>query len=160
MHVRPVRRGDHDAVLRLADRLTIGVARWRDEDAVAEAVGGWLRESLADPWVDVLVAVERRDEVVGVVSLSTRAHFTGEPDAYVRELVVAQGHERRGVGRRLVAAAEAWAAERGHRCVTLETGAANTSARAFYASLGYLEEDVRLTRPLPAAGGEVVSRAP
>lgn len=90
MHVRPARRGDHDAVLRLADRLTIGV-----------------------------------------VSLSTRGHFTGE------------------------------SAERGHRCVTLETGAANTSARAFYASLGYLEEDVRLTRPLPPeTGDEVASHAP
>jgi GNAT superfamily N-acetyltransferase len=53
------------------------------------------------------------------------------------------------VGRSLVAAAEAWARERGLSRITLETGAANSAARAFYAALGFAEEDVRLTRTLP-----------
>lgn len=161
MHVRTVRRGDHDAVLRLAGRLTTGVAAWRDSEAVMRAVEGWLRDALADPAVDVLVAVGDEHEVLGVVSVSTRPHFTGEVDAYVGELVVAEGHERRGVGRRLMGAAETWAVERRHVRLTLETGAANTVARAFYTSLGYTEEDVRLTRTLTAGvdQGAVVPHA-
>ncbi|MEI8411012.1 MULTISPECIES: hypothetical protein [unclassified Kribbella] len=38
--------------------------------------------------------------------------------------------------------------EHAHPGVTLETGAANASARSFYLSLGFEEEDVRLTRVL------------
>jgi len=48
-----------------------------------------------------------------------------------------------------MAAAESWASDRGLRHLTLETGAANQPARGFYRALGYLEEDVRLTKPLP-----------
>jgi ribosomal protein S18 acetylase RimI-like enzyme len=40
------------------------------------------------------------------------------------------------------------AVERGLARITLETGAANDAARAFYAALGYREEDVRLSRAL------------
>jgi GNAT superfamily N-acetyltransferase len=50
----------------------------------------------------------------------------------------------------LLAAAEAWAGRCGLERLTLETGAANTAARAFYAAAGYHEEDVRLTKDLRA----------
>ncbi len=77
-----------------------------------------------------------------------RAHFSGQVDAYVGELVTAAGHERRGIGRALMAAAEAWGAQRGLRYLTLETGAANAAARSLYAALGFLAEDVRLTKDI------------
>lgn len=47
-----------------------------------------------------------------------------------------------------MAAAEQWAIERGLTRMALETGAANAGARAFSARLGYVEEEVRLTRRL------------
>jgi ribosomal protein S18 acetylase RimI-like enzyme len=62
---------------------------------------------------------------------------------------VRPGLERRGIARELMAAAEAWAASRGLLFLTLETGAANKPARGLYQALGYLEEDVRLTKALP-----------
>ena len=86
------------------------------------------------------------DQVVGFVSVAERTHFTGQVDAYVGELVTATGMERRGIARALMTVAEAWGADCGLRCLTLETGAANQTARSFYASLGYLPEDVRLTK--------------
>src|SRR3954463_13003767 len=46
-----------------------------------------------------------------------------------------------------------WAAERGFEYLTLETGAANNGARAFYASLGYCEEDVRITKRIESQSG-------
>jgi ribosomal protein S18 acetylase RimI-like enzyme len=149
--VRAYRSEDRPAALALAARLDIGVAPWRDPAAVRAAVTSWVHGSLdlaATGERTVLVAV-RDDVLVGFVTLGHRAHFTGEVDGYVSELAVAAGEERRGVGRELMRAAERWAQEQGYRRLTLETGAANHSARAFYAALGYTEEDVRLTRTLP-----------
>ncbi len=88
------------------------------------------------------------DMVVGFVSVGERRHFSGAVDGYVGELVVAREHEGRGIGSLLMDHAEGWARHRGVAHLTLETGAANGAARAFYKARGYQEEDVRLTRPL------------
>ncbi|MBO0812225.1 MAG: GNAT family N-acetyltransferase [Microlunatus sp.] len=93
----------------------------------------------------VFVAEDDDGSVVGFVSVGSRAHGTGETDAYVGELAVAERVQRRGVGSALMDAAESWSKEHGFRRLTLETGAANTVAREFYRSRGYLEEDVRLS---------------
>jgi ribosomal protein S18 acetylase RimI-like enzyme len=90
--------------------------------------------------------------VVGVLSIRPSWHFTGERDGYIGELAVAKHAGRRGIGRSLVAAADAWARDQGLAHLTLHTGIYNTSARAFYAALGFAEEEVRLTRPVPPAG--------
>jgi GNAT superfamily N-acetyltransferase len=52
------------------------------------------------------------------------------------------------VGRRLLSTAEDWARRQGLRHLTLETAAGNTTARRFYAAVGYREEAVRFTRVL------------
>ncbi|GIH94899.1 GNAT family N-acetyltransferase [Planobispora siamensis] len=158
--IRPYRDEDRDAVLALAPRLTEGVATWRDAAAVAEAVRGWVAGSLEqgdDDGNGVLVAV-RDGRVAGFVTMAARRHFTGQMDAYIGELVVSAGAERTGVGRALVEAAESWARDRGLRRITLETGAANARARSFYRALGYAEEEVRLSKPVPA-GDDAASRA-
>ncbi|MEM8902893.1 MAG: GNAT family N-acetyltransferase [Actinomycetota bacterium] len=80
--------------------------------------------------------------------MSTTEHFAGERDAYVGEPVVDEAAAGAGIGRALMARAERWALDAGLRCITLHTGAANTAARAFYEALGYVEEDVKLTRVL------------
>jgi ribosomal protein S18 acetylase RimI-like enzyme len=148
VEIRPVQPDDRAQVLALAPRLTEGVAAWREAGAVLEAVHGWVSSSLdiagqAGHAVYVAVAGGR---VGGVVTVAERAHFTGQVDAYVGELVVASWLERRGVASLLMDAAESWAARRGLAFLTLETGAANRPARAFYAERGYQEEDVRLTK--------------
>jgi ribosomal protein S18 acetylase RimI-like enzyme len=147
--VRPVDAGDREQVLTLAPRLAEGVAPWRDADAVLLAARDWLTGSvgLDDPQRGAMyVAVDLASEqVVGAISVSRSRHFSGEDDAYIGELAVAKQAARAGVGRQLVAAASAWARERGLRCLTLHTGAANASARAFYEALGFRDEDVRLT---------------
>ena len=59
-------------------------------------------------------------------------------DAYVGEVAVACGLGRRGIGTRLMDAAEVCGAGRG-RDLTLETAAANRPARALYGRRGYQE---------------------
>jgi ribosomal protein S18 acetylase RimI-like enzyme len=152
--IRPYRPGDQAQVLALAPRLTEWVAPWRDPAAVRTAVHDWVRQSVSaagQPGHAVYVA-EDAGGIAGLVTVSERAHFTGQVDAYVGELAVRTGAQRRGIARRLMAAAEAWAGDRGLAFLTLETGAANQPARQLYRSLGFLEEDVRLTKNLRSAG--------
>lgn len=92
MDTRRYGTGDQEAVLAMAPRLRIGVTEWRPEEPVVAATTRWLEHSIDDLDTDVFVACDQ-GEVVGVATLSTRTHFTGEVDAYVGELVVA-GHMR------------------------------------------------------------------
>ena len=89
-----------------------------------------------------------RGVVAGVLSIRPTRHFTGEHDGYIGELAVAEHASRRGIGRALITAADSWARDHGLANLTLHTGAFNTRARAFYAALGFTEEEVRLTRRL------------
>jgi ribosomal protein S18 acetylase RimI-like enzyme len=150
--VRRYEPSDREAAMRLAPRLEIGVASRRDAAAVREAVAGWVQASLDNSGAQdrAVFVAQAGEEIVGLVTVSERRHFTGEVDAYVGELVVDAGHERRGIGTLLLDVAEEWARGRGLRHLTLETGAANGPARAFYARSGYREEDVRLTKELTA----------
>ncbi len=131
----------------LAPRLSEGVAPWRDPVAVRTAVESWVLEAIANPDVTVLVA-EDSGTVVGFACVQQRAHWSGSADAYVGELAVDRAREGCGVGRALVDACINWAREWEAGALTLETGAANVAARAFYARMGFREEDVRLTLPL------------
>jgi ribosomal protein S18 acetylase RimI-like enzyme len=150
VQVRPYDAADRDQVLALAPRLTEGTAPWRDPAAKMAAAKNWVRSSAdtaAEPGRAFFVATIGQ-QVVGLVTLGERRHYTGQVDAYVGELVTAAGMERRGIARQLMTAAEQWAADRELAFLTLETGAANQGARAFYAAIGYAEEDVRLTKQL------------
>lgn len=57
--------------------------------------------------------------------------------AEIAGLVVAARTRRGGVGRALVAAAEAWARDRGLRTMTVHSSIARPEAHPFYATLGY-----------------------
>jgi ribosomal protein S18 acetylase RimI-like enzyme len=148
--VRLYERSDRADVLALVERLLEGVAPWRDAAAVQAAMDEWVRDAvdLQGNESRAVFVAEEHGEILGFATTSTRRHFADDVDAYVGELAVARRVERRGVGRRLMLAAEEWARRQGLTCVTLHTGAANTRARAFYAALGYEEEDVRLTKRL------------
>jgi GNAT superfamily N-acetyltransferase len=153
VQIREYTAADRDAIMALASRLTEGMAPWRDRDRWLAAARGWIAgaaDSAGQPDQVVYVAVDG-DQIVGVVHAAERTHFTGQVDAYVGELITAAGHERRGIARALMRAAEDWGAARGLEHLSLDTGMANHTARAFYAALGYLEEEVKLTKKLDRA---------
>jgi ribosomal protein S18 acetylase RimI-like enzyme len=115
---------------------------------VLSAVAGWVVEALeraAEPGRFVLVADED-GAVMGFASGEERRHWSGDPELYVGELAVDPQYEGRGVGRALIDAVTAYAKQLGLVTITLDTGAANTNARAFYKRLGFEEEDVKLTK--------------
>jgi ribosomal protein S18 acetylase RimI-like enzyme len=154
IEIRRYRTGDRDAVLALAPRLTEWVPSWRDPGAVLAAVHGWVsgwadKAGDADRAFFVAVAGGR---IVGLVSVCEQAHFSGQLDAYVGELVVARSWQGRGIGSELMRAAEGWAAGRGLSFICLDTGADNGPARGLYSSLGFALEAVRLTKPVTQPG--------
>ena len=151
LQVRPATEFDHAAVSALARELTAGVPTWRPSAGVAAAAATWVADACragTDRSRTLLVACDGDGVLLGFAGVSARRHFSGEREAYLGELVVAPGARRRGVGARLVCAAEEWARARGLGRLTLETGAENRAARALYARLGYAEEQVALTRAL------------
>jgi GNAT superfamily N-acetyltransferase len=149
--VRGYEPGDRDALLALAGRLVIGVAPWRDAQAVSDAVRQWVADSIAtanDGRGALFVATDQAGQVKGFVSVSERRHFAGAVDAYVGELVTAEDAEGQGVGRTLLGRAEEWAREHDYPRITLETGARNLRALWFYEHLGWEPEDIRLSKAL------------
>jgi GNAT superfamily N-acetyltransferase len=162
--IRLATAADRTGVVSLAPRLAVGVAPWRDQAEAGHAGRRWLEGSLDNAAAGtgaVFVAVDERAAagpapsptggVVGVISVHSTQHFTGEHDGYIGELVVSEHAARQGIGRSLIAAADAWARDHGLAHLTLHAGAYNASARAFYATLGFAEEEVRLTRPIRPA---------
>ena len=60
-------------------------------------------------------------------------------EAEILTIGVAPAARRRGVGRRLLSAACAWAASQGAAALFLEVAASDPAARAFYASVRFVE---------------------
>ena len=148
--IRPAISSDRAFLEQLAPRLTIGLAPWRDPDAMEATARCWLLENLErmGPDSTVFIAEAPNGAAVGAATIARSQHFTGVPQAELGELAVLAPVEGQGAASLLLAAAEDWAREHGLPFIALATGAANARARAFYARHGYLEEDVRLTKAL------------
>src|ERR1700722_20601072 len=125
--IRPVDDGDRARVLELAPRLAEGVAPWRDQAEALLAGRRWLEESLdaAKSGDGIVLVAPDSGGIAGVISVRSSTHFTGERDGYIGELAVADRASRRGIGRALITAAEAWARDHGLRNLTLLTRAIN-----------------------------------
>ena len=102
-------------------------------------------------WDGKMFVAEEGGKVVGFVCVWARVP-SEEPDddpseyAFVSDLVVEPAHRRRGVGRQLMSAAEAYARARGARRIRLTVLARNMAARGFYASMNYLEREIELEK--------------
>src|SRR5262245_43238921 len=105
VEIRELRPDEHDAWLRLRERLWPDTAR---EELTRE-----LEEILSDPGRNaVLVAASAAGELVGFVEVGLRDWAEGcdtRPVGYVEGWYVEPGRRRSGVGRRLMDAAERWA---------------------------------------------------
>jgi GNAT superfamily N-acetyltransferase len=159
VHVRPYEAGDRDFVLSLAPRLAIGIPPWRDERAMVMTARKWIASSIErrGELAEVFVALGETGERVGFASVADETHFTGTVQSYIGELAVVPEAEGGGVGKALVGACEKWARDRGHRILSLATGAANARALAFYRHLGFADEDVKLVKVLDE-GSDAPSR--
>ncbi|HEY1177092.1 MAG TPA: GNAT family N-acetyltransferase, partial [Phytomonospora sp.] len=148
VRVRPASVGDAGAL----DELFAQLGYPQDPGAGAK---GRIQLWNGDPASAAFVA-EAGGGVLGVIAVHVCPFFE-RPGSWGRivALVVSDRARRRGVGARLVAAAEAFAEARG--CVRMEVTSADRRADAhgFYRGLGYADEagrSSRLLRDLPGGG--------
>ena len=112
-----------------------------------------VKRLLDDPNTDYLLAAEGDGEPAGVCQLRFRygVWLTAE-DCCLEDLYVADEARGAGLGRALVQAAIARAAERGCRRIELDANEANAQAMALYESLGFT------ARPDPEGGRNLFLR--
>ena len=103
---------------------------------------------LADSNYMTLVA-ETGGAVVGIIGASL-GHYYEKDGLYSRIVVLAvsSAARRRGIGRQLVEAAEAWSATHGARELFLNSGFHRPEAHAFYERCGYSRTGFRFTKQL------------
>lgn len=96
--------------------------------------------ALADhPHDLILVVTDADDEVIGWVHVARVARLQSVATAEIHGLVVGSGHRSSGLGSALVAAAEAWARERGAQRMVVRSRSTRTRTHEFYERLGYAE---------------------
>src|SRR5882672_1560877 len=98
--VRPAEAADVDAIAFLCGQLGYPSTAEDIERRLAEAVDG--------PGAAVLVAASRQDVVIGWVHVRALHLLTRDACAEIGGLVVDEGRRGRGIGGRLMAAAEDW----------------------------------------------------
>jgi ribosomal protein S18 acetylase RimI-like enzyme len=112
----------------------------------------WLRCDLLRPWNDphkdirrklavqpegFLVAVDEIGAIVGTVMVGYDGHR-----GWINYLGVSPDHQRRGIGRALMAEAERLLRAKGCPKINLQVRSSNTAVLAFYRAIGFLQDDV------------------
>jgi aminoglycoside 6'-N-acetyltransferase I len=91
--------------------------------------------------IAIFVAEARDGRLMGFVEVDLRSHADGckpsQPVGYIEGWYVVEEHRQRGVGKKLIAAAEDWA--RSHGCVEMGSDAliANERSQRAHEALGY-----------------------
>jgi ribosomal protein S18 acetylase RimI-like enzyme len=151
VRVRLARPDDAVFVMEMAPRAAAGAPPWRNLNQLAETQRHWVGEAMqAQREAEaMLVAEDALGRRLGFVyAVPATDFFTGEEHGHVSDIAVAPEAEGRGVGRALMAAAEAWARARGYRALSLHVFVGNDGARAFYERLGYEDELLRMRKHL------------
>ena len=115
----------------------------------------WLED--ASRWLTV---ARVRDDLVGFIRArrwQPPPIYAGDPEVYIDEVYVAPPYRRRGIGRRLVDAARAWASSVSAKRLRLTLLASNRAAEAFWTREG--AEPFTLTATLPLSGAPSTSDA-
>jgi ribosomal protein S18 acetylase RimI-like enzyme len=137
VEVRPIRVEDaaslHQLYRELADDRTDA------QPAGVDLARELLTEIVTQPNRRLLVAEVDGGQVAGTVDVLMVTNLThhGRPWAVVENVIVAEGHRRRGIGRALLQQAMGHARRAGCYKVQLTSGKHRTEAHAFYRSLGF-----------------------
>ncbi|UCG24287.1 MAG: GNAT family N-acetyltransferase [Chloroflexota bacterium] len=153
--LRPAAEDDYEGVNAVfADELAHHVSLLPDRFQPADPVmpRDWFLEVLANP-NKMLIVAEAGGRLVGQILIIDSVNMDDpiyRPRRYldVDELAVLAEYRRQGIGRRLMQAAEQFAAESGIPTVELNVWEANPQALSFYERLGYRTVRRRMARDL------------
>ena len=127
MTIRPMSEADAEAVAQLSGELGY--------PSDAEAVRQRIRS--VDPADLLIVAVGEADVPIGFIQGRMTRTVEAEPRVHIVGLVVASKARRAGVGRRLIAEVERWAATTDAEMVVVKSNTARGEAHEFYPGVGY-----------------------
>lgn len=155
VRVRPATAEDVPALLGFADELREHAGPLDRKRARAAAVtgraalAGRYADALADPDRHLVVAVADDDDPLGMAlfTVAPANALLDTPALHVTHAVVADKNKRRGAGKALVAAAAAFAEERGLDQVVVSVHPASRDANRFFARLGFAPLAVRRVAP-------------
>lgn len=143
---------DETEILALVPRLVeFGAPAWRDPKRMTEVDQGKIREALDDPAAGghVILVACANGAIAGFIHLhALMDHYAETPHGHISDLVVHPRHEGRGIGRRLMDAAEEWAKAHGYRWLTISVFLANSRAKEMYERAGFGADILRLVKPL------------
>jgi dTDP-4-amino-4,6-dideoxy-D-galactose acyltransferase len=105
---------------------------WYSEDKKNELYEVWANKAVFGQFDDVCLVVRLDGQVAGFITVKLR-----EKNARVGLLAVADKFQGMGVGKKLVALAEAFSSKRYAQKLFIATQMSNTSAMSLYALLGY-----------------------
>lgn len=142
--------GDEETLRALAWRLTaFDLPPWRRPEDIANADARDMIAAARDGAPDNQVWLAERDGVAaGCLHVLLTTDFFGTRHAHVSVIATTAAAEGSGVGRLLMAHAEAWARERGQTLLTLNVFAANARAQRFYERAGMAPEMLRYAKRL------------
>lgn len=140
MKIRPVGPGDREEWLRLRSDF------WPDHvDTHAGEIDGFFAGTLEEP--TAVLVVEKGSKLIGVAELSIRPYAEGcltSRVGYLEGWYVDVDSRGQGIGRTLLAAAEAWAREEGCAEFASDTTVDNEHSRKAHLACGF--EDAGLIR--------------
>lgn len=89
----------------------------------------------------IILVAEVSDRIAGFLEVDLRSHADGcnpiRPVGYIEGWYVAENHRHRGIGRRLLAAAEDWARSQGCVEMASDTWVDNDMSQRVHEALGY-----------------------
>jgi aminoglycoside 6'-N-acetyltransferase I len=89
----------------------------------------------------IILVAEASDRIAGFLEVDLRSHADGcnpiRPVGYIEGWYVAENHRHRGIGRRLLAAAEDWARSQGCVEIASDTWVDNDLSQRVHEALGY-----------------------
>ena len=142
--IRPVTRDDAAAVAALSEQLGYPTS--------PESVAGRLERLLGRDDQLVLAAIGDDGALAGWIHAADQDLVENERRCEILGLVVDGRRRRGGVGRRLVAEAERWAASRGLRQMSVRSNAARRESHPFYEAQGYVRIKTQQVYRKPIGG--------
>lgn len=88
------------------------------------------------PFVSQSLGIEADGVPVGFVQLAMPAPLTDEP--YLWRLLIDRWHQRRGIGRKVLALAKQWAEQQGHRSLVVHYGEHHGSPKPLYVGFDFV----------------------
>jgi len=150
--IRRARDADKSAILALVPRLVSGFTPppWRDPSDMTPTDLHVIETALGSKGEDPAIYVAEQNGILaGFIHLcSLEDYYRRRRHGHVADIVVAEGHEGRGIATALMAKAEEWSRAQGYDWLSLGVFEQNDRAERLYRKLGFRRDVIRLLKPL------------